>query len=140
MNSRIKLSGFIIITLILCFSITGCKDKITHETKQITITILNENDNDIEYVSVWTLADNGSDVEFLIGSAIKDGQSVSSIHKNETYTSPLITIRDDGYGYWLLGINVNNNDGPYPLLLDGQIPPDTAAFKYTEDEKIERVD
>ena len=118
---------------------TGCGEPIDRETKKITITIVNDNEDPITKVSIWTIRETGRAYVMELGSDMHEGEPVEEVPHGETYTSPLVTVRTDDEDLWWLGVNVNNIDyKEFPNLLNKEIPPDTVELKFTTDKEVLR--
>jgi len=144
MKNKIKKIGIIAFLTIILFSFASCDNGTTNggnirETKNITVTILNENESTITAVSILTIAVTGTGGDFLVGSPI-NGVSVN-IPQNETYTSPLITVRRWDTGPWMLAVYVNNiSQSSSQNMLSTESPPEILALKYTSEGQIIRID
>ena len=137
----------IVFITIIGFSMSNCatvNENVINEpeTKQIIVTILNENDMPISAVGLSTSHPSGSGVTGVAGMQgdILFGDPVN-ILKNEIYISPLITVRRLGDN-WILLVNINNTPKQsFKNYLAGINPlPNILALKYTINGEIEIIE
>jgi hypothetical protein len=131
MDNKIKLPGIIVLLTIIVFVFAGCNDPIVRETKEIKVTILNENPTPIIAIWLATIAPTGNGGIHLVGTGPGNGEG-AIILQNETWESKPITVRKGGDGHWRLWGNINNvAKETYPNILDSNTPPDTLELKFT---------